>query len=121
MPSAGTVDRGTTVRIGYYDQLGRDLDPAQRVRDAVAGDKGEPSLADVTLMRRFWFDGDAHDTPVYDRTTLPAGFRLTGPAVVEQVDCACVLMAPVVELTTFSVHAPRPKNFAGLMGAEDTK
>ena len=50
-PSSGRVVRGTTVAIGYYDQLGRALDPAQRVRDAVAGDKGEPSQADVTLMR----------------------------------------------------------------------
>jgi ATP-binding cassette subfamily F protein uup len=57
-PSTGRVDRGTTVAIGYYDQLGRELDVTRRVREAVAGDKGEPSQADVTLMRRFWFDGD---------------------------------------------------------------
>jgi ATP-binding cassette subfamily F protein uup len=58
-PTSGEVDRGSTVQVGYYDQLGRDLDLTQRVREAVAGSKGEPSLADVTLMRRFWFDGDA--------------------------------------------------------------
>ena len=56
-PTTGQVDRGATVQIGYYDQLGRDLDLTQRVRDAVAGDKGEPSLADVNadapvLVRR---------------------------------------------------------------------
>ena len=72
VPTIGEVDRGATVRIGYYDQLGRQLDTEQRVREAVAGDKGEPSLADVTLMRRFWFDGDAQFAPI---GTLSGGER----------------------------------------------
>lgn len=59
VPQAGTVARGSTVRIGHYDQLGRELDDTVRVRDAVAGDKGSPSVEDINLMRRFWFDGDA--------------------------------------------------------------
>ena len=63
-PTTGSVERGTTVRIGYHDQLGRDLDRDQRVREAVAGDKGQPSLDDVTLMKRFWFDGDAQFAPI---------------------------------------------------------
>jgi len=70
--SAGEIERGSTVRIGYYDQLGRDLDLTQRVREAVAGDKGQPSLADVTLMKRFWFDGDAQFAPI---GTLSGGER----------------------------------------------
>ena len=52
------------MKVGYHDQLGRELDPDQRVREAVAGDKGQPSLADVTLMKRFWFDGDAQFAPI---------------------------------------------------------
>jgi len=71
-PTTGKVERGATVQIGYYDQLGRQLDPAIRVRDAVAGDKGQPSLADVTLMKRFWFDGDAQFAPI---GTLSGGER----------------------------------------------
>jgi ATP-binding cassette subfamily F protein uup len=71
-PSGGRVERGATVKIGYYDQLGRDLDMAQRVREAVAGDKGEPSVADVVLMKRFWFDGDAQFAPI---GTLSGGER----------------------------------------------
>ena len=71
-PSAGEVERGATVKIGYYDQLWREVDTAQRVREAVAGDKGEPSLADVNLMRRFWFDGDAQFAPI---GTLSGGER----------------------------------------------
>ena len=71
-PTAGVVERGVTVQVGYYDQLGRDLDLTQRVREAIAGDKGEPSLADVTLMRRFWFDGDAQFAAI---GTLSGGER----------------------------------------------
>ena len=58
-PTQGTIEVGRTVKIGYYDQLGRELDADERVRDAVAGDKHEPTLDDVKLMRQFWFDGDA--------------------------------------------------------------
>ncbi|MEN9822588.1 MAG: hypothetical protein RLZ04_1014 [Actinomycetota bacterium] len=71
-PSGGEIDRGSTVQIGYYDQLWKEGDLTQRVREAVAGDKGEPSLADVTLMRRFWFDGDAQFAPI---GTLSGGER----------------------------------------------
>ncbi len=71
-PTRGSVDIGTTVKIGYYDQLGRELDPNQRVRAAVAGDKGEPSVADGQLMRRFWFDGDTQLAPI---GTLSGGER----------------------------------------------
>jgi ATP-binding cassette subfamily F protein uup len=60
VPVAGTVDVGPTVRIGYYDQTGRLLDPSQRVRDAVAGPAAAaPSWDQLRLMERFWFDDDA--------------------------------------------------------------
>ena len=71
-PATGSVEFGRTVKIGYYDQLGRDLDVGKRVRDAVARDKGEPSLEDNALMRRFWFDGDAQFAPI---STLSGGER----------------------------------------------
>ena len=71
-PTGGEVECGATVRIGYYDQLGRGLDLTQRVREAVAGDKGEPSVADVVLMKQFWFDGDAQFAPI---GTLSGGER----------------------------------------------
>ena len=58
-PSTGAVETGPTVRLGYYDQAGRDLDPAQRVRDAVAGPPGQPTWEQARLMERFWFDSDA--------------------------------------------------------------
>jgi ATP-binding cassette subfamily F protein uup len=71
-PTVGRIERGRTVKVGYYDQLGRELDLTQRVRDAVAGDKGAPSLEDLSLMRQFWFDGDAQFAPI---STLSGGER----------------------------------------------
>ena len=71
-PTEGRVDPGRTVSVGYYDQLGRDLDVSQRVRDAVAGDKGAPSIDDIGLMRRFWFDGDSQFATI---STLSGGER----------------------------------------------
>ncbi len=71
-PTHGVVDMGTTVKIGYYDQLGQDLDVNQRVRDAVAGNKGAPSVEDGKLMRRFWFDDDTQMAPI---GTLSGGER----------------------------------------------
>ena len=73
-PTHGQIDIGSTVKIGYYDQLGRDLNVNQRVREAVAGDKGDPSVEDNQLMRQFWFDGDAQFAPI---STLSGGERLT--------------------------------------------
>jgi len=63
-PAEGRVDVGTTVRIGYYDQRGRELDPAQRVRDAVTGGHREADWRDSALMEAFWFDGDAQWAPI---------------------------------------------------------
>jgi len=71
-PRSGTVVTGRTVRIGYYDQTGRDLNLAQRVRDAIIGDAPDPTPAQIGLMRRFWFDGDAQFAPI---GTLSGGER----------------------------------------------
>jgi ATP-binding cassette subfamily F protein uup len=71
-PTVGTIDIGKTVLVGYYDQLGKELDLSKRVRDVVAGDKGSPSVEDLNLMKRFWFDGDAQFAPL---STLSGGER----------------------------------------------
>jgi ATP-binding cassette subfamily F protein uup len=58
-PTAGTVEVGPTVEVGYCDQLSADLDGEARVMDLVAGPQGTPgSVEDIKLMRRFLFDGD---------------------------------------------------------------
>ncbi|MCP3934078.1 MAG: ABC-F family ATP-binding cassette domain-containing protein [Actinomycetia bacterium] len=63
-PTSGTVEWGTTVRLGYFDQLGRDLDPDQRVREAVVGDDGKLTVAQQQLFERFWFDNDAQQARI---------------------------------------------------------
>jgi ATP-binding cassette subfamily F protein uup len=58
-PTTGAVEVGPTVVTGYYDQQGMELDPGARVQDLVAGPHRAPgSLADVELMKRFWFSGE---------------------------------------------------------------
>ncbi len=59
VPDVGEVVRGSTVEIGYYDQLGAELDETVRVRDVVAGPAKAPgSPEDNALMERFWFGGE---------------------------------------------------------------
>ena len=72
-PSSGSIESGPTVVVGIYDQLGMDLDPGARVQDLVAGPHRSPgSLADVALMKRFWFAGEL---PFARAGTLSGGER----------------------------------------------
>jgi ATP-binding cassette subfamily F protein uup len=63
-PRVGRVVRGTTVRIGYYDQRGVELPPDARVRELVAGSARQPDWSDAALLERLWFDTDAQWAPV---------------------------------------------------------
>lgn len=65
-PQAGTVIHGTTVKLGYFDQMGRDLDPGKRVIDAFTQDKGEADWTDKALLERFWFDSATQYSPIGD-------------------------------------------------------
>jgi ATP-binding cassette subfamily F protein uup len=63
-PRAGRVVRGTTVRVGYYDQRGVDLPLDTRVRELVAGPARQPDWTDAALLERLWFGTDAQWAPV---------------------------------------------------------
>ena len=63
-PAEGRVVRGSTVELAIWDQRGADLDPNQRVRDAVAGPARNADWSDAALLERFWFDGDAQWAPI---------------------------------------------------------
>ena len=63
-PSAGTVETGSTVRMGVYDQRGRELDPSVRVREAITGPHRNADWRDAALLDAFWFDDDAQWAPV---------------------------------------------------------
>ena len=68
-PDSGTVDRGETVRIGYFSQEGRELDPNERVYDyihAVAGmvKTKEGSFSATQMMERFLFPTALQGQPI---------------------------------------------------------
>ena len=44
-----------------------------------------------TSLRPVYFDGSFRNTPIYDRGALPPGFRLDGPAVVEEFGSTTVM------------------------------
>jgi ABC transport system ATP-binding/permease protein len=72
-PTKGSVEVGPTVVVGYYDQLGVELDLQARVQDLVVGPhRATPSLADIELMKRFLFVGELPYAPV---GTLSGGER----------------------------------------------
>ncbi|MBO0693915.1 MAG: ABC-F family ATP-binding cassette domain-containing protein, partial [Acidimicrobiaceae bacterium] len=55
-PTTGIVETGPTVVVGYYDQVGAELDENARVRDLIAGPSRVPGAPeDNRLMERFWF------------------------------------------------------------------
>jgi N-methylhydantoinase A len=41
--------------------------------------------------RRAWFDGASFDCPIYERERLDVDSSITGPAVLEQLDCTTVI------------------------------
>jgi ATP-binding cassette subfamily F protein uup len=63
-PAAGTVEHGSTVQLGYFDQLGVDLAPGQRVIDAFAGGARTADWRDKALLERFWFDAATQYAPI---------------------------------------------------------
>ena len=71
-PAEGTVRTAPTVRLGYYRQAGVELDPDQRVRQAVAAPATEPSWEQGRLMERFLFDADIQKATI---GTLSGGER----------------------------------------------
>ena len=71
-PAEGRRMVGSTVKLAIWDQLGADLDPNVRVRDAIAGPGRQADWSDSALLERFWFDGDAQWAPI---GTLSGGER----------------------------------------------
>ena len=68
-PDSGTVAVGSTVRIGYFTQEGREMDPDQKAYDFVAeaGERletGEGTFSASQMMERFLFDGALQHTPI---------------------------------------------------------
>lgn len=71
-PDEGTVEHGSTIRIGYFAQevlLGRDMDPEQRVIDYIRDvawyvDTADGKLSATSLLERFLFKGEDQYGPI---------------------------------------------------------
>ena len=68
-PSEGAVDLGSTVRIGYFTQEGRELDPTLRVYDFIRAIASEVQTDEGTfsasqMLERFLFDSALQFTPI---------------------------------------------------------
>lgn len=68
-PDSGTVDWGETVRIGYFSQEGRELDPRQRVYDFIHEVAGqvktrEGNFSATQMMERFLFPTQLQGQPI---------------------------------------------------------
>jgi len=84
----------------YFERFGVELPEIRAVlvnlHTAVIGERPRVPLqllsraaAQPPVTRRAWFDGGWRDTPVYQREALPP--VVTGPAIIEQLDCTTVL------------------------------
>ena len=68
-PDEGAVDVGSTVRIGYFSQEGRELDPNMRVYDFISAIASETKTAEGTfsasqMLERFLFTSDLQYTTI---------------------------------------------------------
>ena len=68
-PDRGTVEMGTTVKIGHFSQEGRELDLNQRVYDFIHEIASEVRTAEGTftakqMMERFLFPSDLQSVPI---------------------------------------------------------
>ncbi len=64
-PDAGEIERGATVRIGYFRQENEALDPHQRVLDYInnispALHTAEGSISSVIMLEKFLFPAETH-------------------------------------------------------------
>ena len=68
-PDSGVIDVGTTVKIGYFSQEGKELDPNMRVYDYIRETAAEVRTAEGTfsasqMLERFLFNSDLQYSPI---------------------------------------------------------
>ena len=69
LPDSGSVEQGTTVKIGHFSQEGRELDLSQRVYDFIHEIAAEVRTLEGTftakqMMERFLFPSDLQSVPI---------------------------------------------------------
>jgi N-methylhydantoinase A len=62
-------------------------------------------------QRPVYFGGGFQDTPIYDRATLPPGFTLNGPAIVEEFGSTTVVFPDqTLEVDPYGILIIRASN-----------
>jgi N-methylhydantoinase A len=88
-----------------YDIKGRAIEVVNcRVKAVGTIDRPQSAFTGPTIaaqpgsMRKVHFDDGWHDAPIFDRSALPVGARITGPAVIDDMS-ATTLVPPGSEIT----------------------
>ena len=68
-PDSGTIERGETIKIGYFAQTPEDMDPSQRVIDYIKDiaeyiPTSEGTISAGSLLENFLFDSAMQYTPI---------------------------------------------------------
>ena len=68
-PDSGTIERGETIKIGYFAQTPEDMDPSQRVIDYIKDiaeyiPTSEGTISASSLLENFLFDSAMQYTPI---------------------------------------------------------
>ncbi|WP_461169245.1 hydantoinase/oxoprolinase family protein [Arthrobacter sp. Z1-15] len=84
--------------------IGRTPKPSFRRAEKLVADPGDP----LSVRSVFFEEGGWQQTPVYERSTTPAGARIIGPAVISQLDSTTLIppgtQAEVDEWFNIRIH-----------------